>query len=288
MKKFLIAFSLALTGMGMAIADNVKDVHGQYTYYVPENDDITLKDAKHKVIELAKADAIKKAFGEYITSDIISGMSENGEDSLSYFWENTVAMAKGDWLSDTHEPKISVEWIDNMLVFNAEVWGKAREKKQSNIDLQWEIQKDINGRKIAATDFENGERILVTLKSPAEGYVAVYLIEGDDQTSCLLPYPKDASGKVRIKNGKEYTFFDKTVDPLAVNYRMKTEMPLEHNEVVIIYSPNPFAKCNDITGDARHPNSLSTADFQKWLLKCQRNDAEMVVNKKWIRIHNKS
>lgn len=287
MRKLTLSLSLAALSILSLEADNIKDVNGKYSFIVEENDNITLKEAKHKTIELAKAQAIKDEFGEFITSDIISTTAETEDDLRSYFWENTVAMAKGDWLADTKTPEINIEYIDNHLVFTAEVWGKAREIKQANADLSWKIQKPINDKKTETTEFENGERIFVNFKSPADGYVAIYLIEGDDQTSCLLPYRKDPTGKVPIKNGKEYNFFDKTIDPSASNYKMSTDKPEDFNQLVIIYSPNPFTKCNDITGDAKHPNSLSTSDFQKWLLKCQRADSEMVVNKKWIKIRNK-
>ena len=277
---------MVLTGVA-ANADNVKDVNGKYSYIVQENDNITIRDAKHKSIELAKADAIKKEFGEFVTSDIVSSTRETEEELKSFFWENTVAMAKGDWLADTREPVIDVEYVDGLLIFTAEVWGKAREIKQAKADLQWKIQKEINEKKVETEDFDNGERIYVNFKSPADGYIAIYLIEANDETSCLLPYRKDTTGKVKIKSGKNYTFFDKKEDPNATNYKMNTKDSQEYNQVVIIYSPNPFTKCTDITGDAKHPNSLSTSDFQKWLLKCQRSDSEMVVNKKWIKIHNK-
>lgn len=271
-----------------SFADNIKNVHATYSFIVGENDNITLKEAKHKSIELAKAEAIKNEFGELVTSDIISSTSETQDDLKSFFWENTVARAKGDWIADERKPKINIEYIDDHLVFTAEVWGKAREISQANIDLNWKIQKEMNGKKEETTDFNSGERIFIDFKSPADGYVAIYLIEGDDETSCLLPYRKDPTGKVKIKNGKNYEFFDKDSDPNATHYKMNSDSPEEFNQIVIIYSPNPFTKCNDITGDAKHPNSLSTADFQKWLLKCQRKDPEMVVNKKWIKIHNKN
>ena len=110
---------------------------------------------------------------------------------------------------------------------------------------------------------------------------------GDDETSCLLPYPRDVDGQFQVKGNRNYTFFDKAADAAAYNYKVSTKRKLEDNQLVIIYSPNPFVKCNDITGDKLHPNSLSTHDFQKWLLKCQRLDKDMVVNKKWIKITQK-
>lgn len=266
-------------------AQTVVDVHGTYTYSIGDNDNITLRDAKHKCIELAKAEAIKAEFGEMITSDVIdTNVETNGEATSSYFWENTVAMAKGDWLGDTKSPQIDISYVDNHLVFKAEVWGKAREIVQAKTELIWRILKDNNSGKVETTSFDSGERIFVDFRSPSDGYVAIYLIVGDDETSCLLPYRKDPVGAFKIKSGKDYVFFDKNENPKATYYKLSTQYETEANQLVVIYSPNPFTKCNDITGDLRHPNSLSTHDFQKWLLKCQRADREMVVTKKWVTI----
>ncbi len=283
-KSLLLVICILLTAQTVQ-AQRVAKVTGKYTYIVTDNDDITLREAKRKCLELAKAAAIKAEFGELITSDVIdSNVETNGEESSSYFWENTVAMARGEWLGDTEKPTIDIKYEDGRLVFSAEVWGRAREIIQSKTDLIWQIQKDGNGKKVAANSFESGERVYVKFRSPARGYVAIYLIVGDDETSCLLPYPRDYDGRYEVKGSTDYTFFDKEEDPQAFHYRLKTKRRQEDNQIVIIYSPNPFTKCNDITGDKLHPNSLSTHDFQKWLLKCQREDREMVVNKKWIKI----
>jgi hypothetical protein len=109
----------------MVCAQRTEEVNGKYTYTIGDNDHITLREAKHKCIELAKAEAIKKVFGEIVTSDVIDSNAEtNGEATSSFFWENTVAMAKGDWIMDTQEPKIEVEYDDGKLTFKAEVWGR--------------------------------------------------------------------------------------------------------------------------------------------------------------------
>ena len=269
----------------VAVAQRTVTVNGTYTYIVGDNDDISLREAKVKCIELAKAEAIKAEFGEMITSDVIdTNLETNGEATSSFFWENTVAMAKGDWLGDTKSPELDIEYKDGKLVFKAEVWGKVREIVQAKTDLKWNIMKEILGQISETTSFVSGERIFVRFRSPSDGYVAVYLIVGDDETSCLLPYRKDPSGMFKVRNGKEYIFFDKDEDPRASFYKLSTLHEKEANQLVVIYSPNPFAKCTDITGDARHPNSLSTHDFQKWLLKCQRADRDMVVAKKWVTI----
>lgn len=284
---------LLLSSVGLFLtlsvwAQRIEMVSGKYVYVVTDNDDITLREAKRKCLELAKAAAIKEVFGELITSDVIdSNVETNGESTSSYFWENTVAMAKGEWLGDTEKPLVDMKYDDGKLIITAEVKGKAREIVQSKIDLKWDILKDgANSRKVA-TIFETGERVYVKFRSPADGYVAIYLMVGDDETSCLLPYPKDIDGRFDVKAGRDYLFFDKEEDPQAIHYRMTTKRRVEDNQLVIVYSPHPFTKCNDVSGDRLHPNSLNTHDFQKWLLKCQREDRDMVVNKKWIKIFRK-
>lgn len=266
-------------------AQKTVDVHAEYSYEVGENDNITLREARRKCLELAKAEAIKAEFGELITSDVIdTNVETNGEATSSFFWENTVAMAKGDWLGDTQPPQFDVQYIDNKLIFKVEVWGKAREIVQSKAELKWKILKDTDGEKEETNRFRNGEKVYLSFRSPADGYLAVYLIMGDDDTACLLPYKNEPSGRFQIKRGKEYMFFDREVDPSASQYKLSTKYAMEDNQLVVIYSPNPFTKCNDVTGDAKHPNSLSTHDFQKWLLRCQRADSDMIVNKRWVKI----
>ena len=287
MNRYLCVCSLLLSLHVQA--QRVEEVSGQYVYVINnDNDDITLREAKRKCIELAKATAIKEKFGELITSDVIdSNVETNGEETSSYFWENTVAMAKGDWLGDTKKPEMHILYKNDQLILRAVVQGRAREIIQSKIDLKWDVLKDGNDEKVTATAFDSGERVYVKFRSPSNGYVAIYLIVGDDETSCLLPYPKDSDGRFQVKGNRDYLFFDKQEDPAAYQYRLKTAHRQESNQLVIIFSPNPFTKCNDITGDKTHPNSLSTHDFQKWLLKCQREDRDMVVNKKWVKIRQK-
>lgn len=289
MKKNYICYILFLIAFpNLLWSQRIETVYGKYTYTIGDNDNITLREAKHKCIELAKAEAIRATFGEMVTSDVIdSNVETNGESTTSFFWENTVAMAKGDWIEDTQKPNIVVDYSDGKLTFTTEVWGKASEIVPPSTDIKWDILKmGKNGKKESALQFDNGERIYVHLHSPADGYVAIYLVLGDNETCCLLPYKKDPTGRFPIKNGKEYEFFDKEINPSAVSYKLNTKLPLEYNQIVIIYSPNPFTKCIDKVGDARHPNSLNTREFQKWLLKCQRKDRDMVVQKKWLEIRN--
>ena len=284
-KTFALIFLFCCWLTQELMAQETKLVHGKYVFEVSDNDDITLKDAKLKCIALAKAKAIKEEFGEMVTSDVIeSNVETNGESTSSKYWENTVAIARGDWNRDTQDPEISVEYINGKLIFTAEVWGEASEIVQAKTELEWVVQKEDAGKKVATGQFNNGERIYMKFRSPADGYLAVYLIEDDDIVSCLLPDKKDTDGKFPIKASQNYTLFDAENNPGTVSYKMTTKRSQENNQLVIIYSP--IVKCNDISRDSRHPNTINTHDFQKWLLRCQRQDRDMVVNKRNVRILN--
>ena len=174
-------------------------------------------------------------------------------------------------------------------MFEAEVWGIAREIIQSKIDLKWKVQKDGNDGKEETTSFESGQKLYVSLRSPVDGFLAIYLNElEDDRTDCLLPYKKDTSGKYHIKGGEEYVFFDTSLreqDPYVKAYRLKTERVSEESQLILIYSPNPIPLCDYNKGKSRKEvNWITTHDFQKWLLKCQRADKDMVVLKKKVTI----
>ena len=288
MKKLIILF----LSLFLLLPDTVwaqkkareETVHGTAIYDMGENDDITPSEAKRRCIELAKANAIKKEFGELVTSDIISSYNDND----SRFWENTVAKAKGIWLSDIEEPVIKRSIVNNIVRFEAEVGGIAREIIQAQTLLKWRV---FRNKEHNTDEFQNKDRVYISFTAPAKGYVAIYLItgtDGDDKTYCLLPYPKDQDGQYVIMANKNYHFFDveKDKDPNAVYYNLTTQQEMEKNQFVIIYSPHPFTKCIDNPGDKKTPNSLSTKDFQKWLLGLQRDDEDMVVNKKWVTIRN--
>lgn len=283
----LLAFCLVFAFT--ANAQVKMNVYGIATMYVSDEDNITISEAKVECIRRARCEAIKEAFGELITSSTNMVDAELNGETLSQFVEETNLMSKAEWLEDTREPKVSYSPTDgNRIVFTAEVWGKAREIKQSKIEFDWKILCGGTSNKYEGNTFGNKERIYITFKTPAAGYVAVYLLDSTKKTaSCLLPYKNNQTGRHKVASNKQYVFFDPDSDSKAVGYNLTTSAPLELDQVVFIFSPNPFTKCIDITGDRRHPNSLSIEDFEKWLNRIKSADSDMVVDRsKWVKIIN--
>ncbi|MCM1489485.1 MAG: DUF4384 domain-containing protein [Muribaculum sp.] len=278
--------SILLFGIGQARAQRTATVSAKYDYVLGENDNVTIRQAKLKALDMARSEAIKNEFGMLVASDFINTEVGANDEFSSYYMAETSTSVKGEWLGDESEPKVEMMLDPNGdLHFIAEVKGKAREIVRAKTDLKWSVQRVAGGRKTDADEFDNKERFYINFKSPADGYLAVYLITGDDDTSCLLPYRSDTSGRFEVKGGEEYALFDKSLNPKADYYRFSTQLPRESNQLVVLYSPHPFTKCTDTSKDPKRPNVLSQKDFAKWLLKMQRADNELVVNKKWVTIN---
>ena len=284
---FLILLACLTTGIMPAHAQKSKKtekVHGSYTLEVSDNDNVTLREAKYRCIELAKAQALREKFGSLVESNVIeSNVETNGKAAGSQFWENTVDVAQGEWLEDTRPPLISASYADGKLIFKAEVWGEARKIERTKTDIKWSVMHKTADGKLKETEaFDSGEKLYINFKSPASGFVAVYLIENYETTWCLLPYRTDETGRCSVSAGRSYTFFDKSTDSKAHYCPMETQRDVEANTLYVIYSPNPFTKCTDDKGGSRLPNKVSTIEFQKWLLRNQKADLDMMVEKKMI------
>ena len=258
------------------------EVSDSITIMVEE--EMTWAQAKRKAIATAKAKAIEKEFGTYVNDAMIIQEMENDGKVSSGFVNLTVEESKGDWLGDTKQPELTVEYNNDRLFLTAKVWGKAREIKQAKTDIDWKIINKTNAT-TPTTTFISGENMYVSFKSPVDGYLAIYLID-TELAYCLLPYKGMTEGAYKVEAGKTNIFFDKNRDLLSRGMIMKTTQGAETNEVVLIFSPNPFTKPIDNRRRFNNPNSLSPVEFNDWLLKCRLQDREMVVQKHIIKIIN--
>ncbi len=285
----LALLTLCATAQAQKNKAREAEVHAVYSYIVTDNDNISLRQAKEKCIALAQAEAMKAEFGELVTSDAVDNMTQtNGEAGSSFFWENTVSQVRGRWLGNTKDPQLDITYADGQLTFTAEVWGRAREIIQAETELRVRLLKNSDGEMRETTQFTSGERFYVDFQSPIDGYVLVYLNElANDEVACLLPYANSGLGSYEVKGGKSYTFFQESLSPTrATFYKMTTSHSVEDCQLVVIFSPKPFSKGNDSAAGKGRPNTLSSRDFQKWLLKNQRSDDQMVIQKRLVHIIN--
>ena len=253
-------------------------VEGEYTYYAPEN--VTLEEAKRTALNRAKIQALADAFGTIVSQYNATRVeNRNGRSDID-FSSIGGSEVKGEWIETTGEANYDISYEGRMLVITVHVKGKAREIVSASIDFQARILRNGTEDKFESDQFRSGDELYLSFQSPVSGYLAVYLVDTDNQAFCLLPYRNQADGIYPVKANRRYLFFNIKEAPqqeraFVDEYVMTCERTSEHNQIYIIFSPNQFAKAADSESDDRLPRELSFENFQKWLVKCRKQDQEM-------------
>ena len=268
----MVLFSLPV------FSQKVKMVEGEYTYYAPEN--VTLEEAKRTALNRAKIQALADAFGTIVSQYNATRVeNRNGRSDID-FSSIGGSEVKGEWIETTGEANYDISYEGRMLVIAVHVKGKAREIVSASIDFQARILRNGTEDKFESDQFRSGDELYLSFQSPVSGYLAVYLVDTDNQAFCLLPYRNQADGIYPVKANRRYLFFNIKEAPqqqraFVDEYVMTCERTSEHNQIYIIFSPNQFAKAADSESDDRLPRELSFENFQKWLVKCRKQDQEM-------------
>lgn len=259
-------------------AQKVKSVEGEYTYYAPEN--VTLEEAKRTALNRAKIQALADAFGTIVSQYNATRVeNRNGRSDID-FSSIGGSEVKGEWIETTGEPNYDISYEGRMLVITVHVKGKAREIVSASIDFQAHILRNGTEDKFESDQFRSGDELYLSFQSPVSGYLAVYLVDAENQVYCLLPYRNQTDGIYPITANRRYLFFSVKEAPrqeqaFVDEYIMTCERASEHNQIYVIFSPNQFVKATDKESDNRLPRELSFENFQKWLVKCRKQDQEM-------------
>lgn len=265
-------------------AQKAKNVHG--TAELILTGDMSRDKAVKQCIELAKINAIKAEFGEKVSlRSSLTDISVNGEASSNFIEESEV-ITKGIWIADTKEPVVKWEMRGDDFVCIAEVWGKAQEPSVNNTSIEWGIYAGGLEEYCKTFIFKHKQPIYIKFRAAVDGYLAVYLLD-KKEANCLLPYKNNPKGRHFVKSGKESVLFNPDTDKSATRYRLTNSNVIsERNDIVLIFSPNPFTKSIENHGDRLHPNTLSKEDFEKWLVSLRKADEELVVERQYIEIRN--
>lgn len=280
--------------LGTIQAAKTKTIKAQYTYYAPEN--VTLEQAKQTALQRARLQGIADEFGTNM-NQIGTTIQENvnGESSASVF-QLTSSTVKGEWIRDIAVPEYDIKYEGSSLVVSVEVKFEAREMKSATVDFLAKVLRNGTDNKFESDEFKNGDDLYLSFQTPKEGYLAVYLVEGD-MAYCLLPYRNQTDGICQVKANKRYVFFSTKEDrsPNVDEYVMTTDKPMENNVVYVIFSPKEFSKAADtqsdrqvkLEGTAGLPRELSFERFQEWLSKLMGQDEKMGIKSIPIMIRKK-
>lgn len=277
MVRTLFILSLILSSL-TALAQKLKTVEGEYTYHAPEN--VTMEQAKRTALDRAMIQALADEFGTIVSqSNATRVENQNGQTNID-FLSIGGSEVKGEWIETISEPIYNIRYEGDMLVVSVKVKGKAREIVSAGIDFQAKVLRNGTDDKFESDQFRSGDDLYLSFISPVSGYLAVYLVDADNQAYCLLPYRNQSEGIYPVKANQRYLFFNAKEAPQnersnVDEYVMTCSRSSEQNQIYIIFSPNQFVKATDNQSNATLPRELKFEDFQSWLTKCRKHDKEM-------------
>lgn len=275
----------------------VKTISGEYTYYADPN--MSVKEATAAAIENARLQAIAREFGTLLTQNTQQqDKAVNGRETNVFMQLNSMEV-KGEWIRDVSEPETTREILeDGTLAIKATVKIEARAISNEATEFEMKVLRNGTDARFMDTNFNSGDDLYLYLKTPVDGYVAVYLVDEEPTAYCLLPYSGDHDGLQPVKRNKEHVFFSPAlasandrdmVDELKITC---SDDLMELNQLYVIFSPNPFTKAVDhdskevISGDLILPRQLSYKDFSGWLNKQRGRDPKMGMQVVRLKIQN--
>lgn len=292
-RKLLATISLLLCTATTFQAQDLKTVEKTYIYYAPPTE--SLEQAKRTAVSRAKVEALRERFGSIVSgASAMSLITKNHMTQSKFVSLSSEGEVNGEWIGDIEEPKIKTSLTESGFTIEATVKGKVRELQSNAIDFSTKILRNTPDVNYESSEFMAGDRVFVHFTSPIDGYLAIYLLDGET-AYCLLPYVNNKNGKFRVKHGEEYTLFSYNnyssgEDPKEIEqYKLTTEGNQQDlNQFYFIFSPNEFTKALDKFGKNKDgdtlPRNLSWEDFQKWIIRARRNDKQMAVQIKNILI----
>ena len=265
-------------------AQKTKVVEGRFCYIAP--DDQSLIEAQAAAVRYAIITLLADTYGTYVSSTT-SVRTEDGDSRYLQFSETEV---KGEWLQTIGEPQFKQDYETGHLRIYVTIRGKAREVTRAKTVFQISILRNGTDKRFKSDFFYPGDYIYLSFTSPVQGYLAVFLSDGDI-AQCMLPYMDQKEGSQFIRARREYVLFDpdftyEGIDNGVIRrYLMQTESAIEVDHLYLVFSPNQFNKPLGRDGkDFLHPVYLSENDFQQWLFRIRMQDPDLEVVVKDITI----
>lgn len=282
MKRILI-----LTAMLLPLtlsAQRMRTVQGEATYYAEMSESVS--EARAKALQSAKIQALAREFGTIVTQSVSQQEVLKGDSESSYFSSLSDTEVKGEWVDDIGEPEYDISFAGDVLVVKCTVKGHAREISNDAADFKAVVLRNGTQERFADTAFLDGDDLFLLFQSPKDGYVAVYLVDEQNNAFCLLPYMDNESGQHKVRHGREYVFFSAEKERnrgISVDeYTLTCDLDIEHNRIYVIFSPNSFTKALDSQQSESLPRQTDYESFRKWLGNLRRRDTEMGVKEMQI------
>lgn len=269
----LFVFSIC----SMSYAQKQKESEGFAEIELQDN--MTVEQAKIKVQDAAKINAIENAFGQLVMegNSLYTLNKQTGEkiEFNQVFNSISDVYVNGEWIKDLTEPKVEkVIKSDQKIYFRAKVKGMVRELKKSVCNFTAKTA-SCEETKCFTEQFNNDQSLFLHFKSPKSGVLAIYFeVPNEEKTYRLLPYMEQAEKEtVLIDADKEYVFFSKTKNtfvevkkPDELTLTLSNDKTSETNKLYILFSSvEDIGKPILISDkDETIPKYMKSSDFLKW------------------------
>lgn len=294
---FTSVILLAILCVSQTMAQQIETVNASATYLAPPT--MSPKEARYQTILRAQESAIAKTFGTIVSEENLFFTREKNQQSFSDFFNIHDGDIRGIWLETIGDTIWSNPILknDGSCLYEVRLKGKIMELKNAPIAI--EIKLLYNGtdhlrNEIRNFSFNDGDDMYLYFKSPVDGYLAVYVVDFDDNmtTQRLIPYPNQPGGVFNVTSDTEYILFSESLAEPGIKHlvrscRMRSRTNHDFNQFYIIFSPNSFVKALDKNINEDLPNVVNFRDFQHWLSKNRRKDLQMCVEKIFVDIVKK-
>jgi hypothetical protein len=278
-KSFFILTILILVTPVLVCSQKMQQSEGKSE--VRQESNMTKDQAQEKAEELAKINAIENAFGSYVEQqsdirvqngrvnyDILGGIQVRGE------WIRT----KNLELDEETRPVEGKYGKEQELWIVCRISGEVREcVSRANLDI---LTLNCPLKQCRTTSYFNKEDLFLYFTSPVDGFLSVFLDDGENAFR-LLPYKSMGTlGAVKVIGDKEYIFFSKERDyQYDSQYptdamELFTEKDLEYNSLYIVFAESQYIK--PILNDIKEledgyllPKSVTSKVFNTWLADCR-------------------
>ena len=177
-------------------AQKVLKVTGEYVYYAPSS--VTLDQAKQIALDRAKVQLIADEFGTIVGSTNITRIENTNGSSDIQMLTLGESEVKGEWLETIGNPIYEIGYENNMLFVKVSISGRIREVVSATIDVKAKLLRNGTEDKFEGNEFRTGDDMFLSFRSPMDGYLTVYLYDGEDTVFCLLPYQNQLVGQIPI------------------------------------------------------------------------------------------
>jgi len=276
--------------------------------WYPERESLT--EARDRALELAKINALENAFGTLVMqgNTVYVENKKTGEkvetNTTFKMIGNTavkgeiIQIIKTDFKESKKKEKIDRKKVE-ITYIDCNITIEAKELTDTKIEVE---AYPLNSTKIVrpVTDFYEGDDLFLYFRSPVNGFLTVFLDDGQ-QAQCLLPYRKMPAGMeeaMPIVADKEYIFFSDKPEHNYFDddfyaedtYELVASSEKDLNQLYIIFSKTPLNKpiLNKDENDKllvelekdkyELPRVIDSEAFKKWLIKIQqiRNDLQVI------------